>query len=482
MVTRQVMVDYDDFYDDLTDDDIDEIILSVLDGGGSRGTSFEDDYYDDLLDEYVDDVDLLDILGDYDLENKPRVRPIAPPVQPIAPVQPTLTPAGPRPAPPYQHPVAPVAPAYPGFHNPVAGVPPGTSLQFFHRTNFNPYYPTPTPFHAQTFGNVAPVTPGPFSPVAPVTPASYNGVPPVTPFGHTSPAPFHGPPPVTPSPFHRPTPTPNPWSYNHPRPIREPYFDKYHHDKYHFDKYLHNKYYHDKYHHRRPVEHETHFHIHGRPKKKYPPPRPPPTPTPVVEIHHHHPPRPPPTPTPVVQVINHQEKPEPPLRLKQEFYHYTTLTPKPVIYSTPTPKPFLYTTPRPKTYIRFTTRPPRNYYPYEQTLRSRPPLYPIKPKPYYEYNNDQYDYEYYDGQDYPELRFNPQKAEFYSTTPTPLVKTYSTPVTPEPFYTTTVAPWFARPRPHHQPPPDGIHYEPYDPYPHPHSRYPFGNPSDQRLA
>merc|ERR1712051_633919 len=51
--------------------------------------------------------------------------------------------------------------------------------------------------------------------------------------------------------------------------------------------------------------------------------------------------------------------------------------------------------------------------------------------------------------------------------------------------TTTVAPWYHRPTTtltpyhheprhlnHHRPPPQNVHYEPYDPYPHPHSRNP----------
>ena len=81
MVSRQVVDDYDDYYDDLSDDDIDEILLSVVGGdAGIGGNTFEDDYYDDLLDEYVDDVDLLDLLGDYDLDPGPRARPVAPPL------------------------------------------------------------------------------------------------------------------------------------------------------------------------------------------------------------------------------------------------------------------------------------------------------------------------------------------------------------------------------------------------------------------
>ena len=55
----QVLADYDDYYDydDLTDEEIDEILLTIT------GQDVEDDLYDELLEDYVDDVDLLDILG-----------------------------------------------------------------------------------------------------------------------------------------------------------------------------------------------------------------------------------------------------------------------------------------------------------------------------------------------------------------------------------------------------------------------------------
>ena len=56
----QVLADYDDYYDydDLTDEEIDEILLTIT------GQDVEDDLYDELLEDYVDDVDLLDILGE----------------------------------------------------------------------------------------------------------------------------------------------------------------------------------------------------------------------------------------------------------------------------------------------------------------------------------------------------------------------------------------------------------------------------------
>ena len=38
--------------------------------GGAGGLDSEDDYYDELLDEYVDDVDILDILTDYDEDDR----------------------------------------------------------------------------------------------------------------------------------------------------------------------------------------------------------------------------------------------------------------------------------------------------------------------------------------------------------------------------------------------------------------------------
>ena len=462
MVSRQVVDDYDDYYDDLSDDDIDEILLSVVGGdAGLGGNTFEDDYYDDLLDEYVDDVDLLDLLGDYDLDPGPQARPLAPPLQPIQPVQPSLTPIQPLPSPQPQfgHPQfghSPAAPVVGGGFNSIVGAPPGTSYTYFHQPTASPYHPsvTPTPFHAPAYGAGSPVTPSPFGHSSPVTPAPYFGSTPVTP------TPYHT---VTPTPYHHghtPTPyhhtTPDPWTYG-PRPTREPYHDKYYHDKYQHEK--------------RPVKHETHFHLHGRQKKQHRP-RPPPPPTPAVEIHHHH------------------EKPQAPL-YKEEIYHY----------SKPTPKPF----------IHFSTRPPRQYR-YEQTLPPGPP-YPTKQyqDPYSDPWKDDHEYDYYDHvDDYPELQFDPHKVKFYSTTPKPKpfsyttvhpppahhINTYSTPITARPFHsttgapwhhrpTTTVAPWYHRPTTtltpyhheprhlnHHRPPPQNVHYEPYDPYPHPHSRNP----------
>ena len=209
--------------------------------GGDAST--EDDYLDDILDDYEDDIDLLDILGDYDIDDRPPVlpaRPVAPPVQPVQPIGPILTPGGPSPAPPVAIPASPAAPVFGGFNN-LAGAPPGTSYQYHFQTP-NGYSFGKVPVTPSPFGPSSPVSP--VAPITPVTPVPFSG--PVTPrpFGHTSP--------VTPGPYHRPTPTPDPWTYH------EPYYEKHHYE-------------------RPPIKHETHYHIHKKPKA---PPRPPTPPTP----------------------------------------------------------------------------------------------------------------------------------------------------------------------------------------------------------
>lgn len=343
---RQVVDDYD--YDDLTDEEIDEILLTLT-GGSAVDLDDADDYYDDLLDEYVDDVDLLDILGDYDVDPIRRPPPaISPPLVPavaVGPVQPSLTPLTPAP----QFAPQPVSPAGP-VYTPAP-------------VNYSPYptYPsvTPTPPPTYSYSYFHQSTP------LPVTPA------------------------VTPAPFHHSTPAP------------------YHHNNY-------NHHPHDYHHHygpepvKKPV---THLHIH----QKKPPPTPPPPAHTTVEVHHYHT-----TPKPLY---------------KEEHY-----------YHKPTPKPYLH----------YTTRPPRHQHHYEP-LPPGPP-YPTTRYPKYE---DEYDYEYYDSYDPPPVQFDPVKVKF--TTPRPprrhpiytneqYINTYSTPVTPEPYYTTTVRPYAPYREPYHHSP------------------------------
>ena len=273
---RQIVDDYDDYYDDLTDEEIDEILLTIA------GGEVEDDYYDDFIDEYVDDdIDLLDLLGDYDVD---PIRPVAPaPVAPVAPIVPAVPQATPAP-------LLPQAQPFVG-HPPTAGV----------------FTPTAAP--------VAPFFPyggaGPTSPAGPV----YHP--------HTTPTPYH--PSVTPSGYHAPV-TP---SYGAPlAPVKSSYGPpptppSYHHDSRHHDYHHHSKPYdyHDD-HHKTTV---THLHFPVRPKKPYPatiPTSPPPA---KIEIHHHH-------STP---------RPEP-LHYKEDHFFHTKPTPKPYFSTRPPRRPHHY--------------------------------------------------------------------------------------------------------------------------------------------
>ena len=351
---RQIVDDYDDYYDDLTDEEIDEILLTIA---GGDATSVEDDYYDDFIDEYVDDVDLLDILGDYDVE---PIRPAAPvaPVAPIVPAIPQATPA----------PLLPQAQPFIG-HSPAVGV-------------FTPTASPASPFFP--FGGAG----GPTSPAGPV----YHP--------HTTPTPYHHS--VTPSGYHAPVTS----SYGAPLgPVQSSYGPpptppSYHHDNHHYNDYHRKPSYHDEPH-KTTV---THLHFPAKLKKPYHP-TPAPTPPAKIEIHHHHST---PRPEPLYKeehYYNTKITPKPyfTTRPPRRPHHYDPLPPGPPYshhgydddydyeyydsYDPPahfephkirshyihptTPAPYKYSTPSPKPYINTYSTPvtPKPFHDHTTTLQ-----------------------------------------------------------------------------------------------------------------
>ena len=398
----------------------------------------EDDLYDELLEDYVDDVDLLDILGDYDVGPVAPVAPVAAPVIPGvgAAVVPGL---GPTHIPPHgvgagaPHVVSGVAQHAVIQQNPAVfthiGAHPVTPSPIFHQQ-----VATPTPFHqpAGFHHPVSPVAPSasPYppthvtatSPYAPVTPApNYH------PHPHSTPKPYY--PPSNVDPWPNPTPAPPPYHHGHhghPTPVTKP-----------------------------PHHTVTHYHIPVKPK-----PTPRPTPYPNhgsnVQFHHH----------------DHDH---------HEEYHY------PVTPVTPKPKPYHHHRP--------TIKPFYSKVHYKEYSLPPGPPYPLK---YDNYDGD-YDYEYYDSYDPPPVHFDPHKigkyphgGHHYTTQPPsyksnygpplapphstygppPSKSTYGPPPTPKPYYTSTQPPpyepsYYHKPEPYYSPEP----YYDHHPVHHGHQRY-----------